>query len=96
MLTRKLFDTSNWFGGRLALVKTQQAEEGYTSATTGYQDMLHKNGVAKTILRPAGKVDIEGDMYDATALTGYIEKDEQIIVVGYQTGQLVVKKKENT
>ncbi len=93
VITKKLFDTNTWFGGRLALVKTQQADEGYTSATVGYQNMLHKSGTAITILRPSGKVEIEGDMFDATALTGYIEKEEQIIVVGYQTGQLIVKKK---
>jgi membrane-bound serine protease (ClpP class) len=44
------------------------------------------------MLRPAGKVEIEGDVYDAVALTGYIEKGEQIKVVDYQSAQLVVKK----
>lgn len=95
VLTKQLFNTNNWFGGKLALVKTQQTDEGYTSADSGYQSMLHKSGVAQTILRPSGKVDIDGDMYDATAITGYIEQDEEIIVVGYQTGQLIVKKKES-
>ena len=92
VITKQLFDTNNWFGGKLALVKTQKVEEGYTSATSSYQKMLHKNGLSQTILRPSGKVEVEGDMYDATAITGYIEMNEDITVVGYQTGQLIVKK----
>lgn len=95
IITKQLFNTKYAFGNRLALSKTQQVEEGYTSASKGYENMLHKSGTAKTILRPAGKVDIGGDMFDATALTGYIEQGDEIIVVGYQTGQLIVKKKEN-
>ncbi|NOX86428.1 MAG: nodulation protein NfeD [Chlorobi bacterium] len=94
VITKHLFDTRYSFGSRLALSKTQDVDEGYTSATESYQNMLHKEGVAKTILRPAGKVDIDGDMFDATAITGYIEQGEEIIVVGYQTGQLIVKKKK--
>jgi len=91
ILTKQLFGTTHF--GNLALAKTQEAEEGYTSASSAYQNMQGHEGVAKTILRPAGKVSISGDQFDAKALTGFIEKGEKIIVVGYQTGQLVVKKK---
>lgn len=92
VITRRLFNTEHFIGSRLALVKTQQATEGYTSASSNYQQMMGKTGMAQTILRPAGKVEIEGDLYDATAITGYIDKGNPIKVVGYQTGQLVVKK----
>jgi len=92
ILTKQLFNTQYAIGGKLALSKTQQADEGYTSATNEYKNMIKKQGIARTILRPAGKVEIDGDLYDATAITGYIEQDEKIIVVGYQTSQLIVKK----
>lgn len=95
IISKQLFNTKNVLGSRLALYKTQQVDEGYTSASEGYKNMLHKSGTAKTILRPSGKVDIDGDMFDATALSGYIEQGEEIVVVGYQTGQLIVKKTEN-
>ncbi len=91
VLTKQLFGGTG-FGGRLSLAKTQQAGEGYTSASSAYQNMHGRHGLARTILRPAGKVEIDGDLFDATAITGYIEKGEKITVVGYQTGQLVVKK----
>jgi membrane-bound serine protease (ClpP class) len=45
------------------------------------------------VLRPAGKVKIEDDVYDATALTGYIDKGAEVEVIKYETGQLFVIKK---
>jgi membrane-bound serine protease (ClpP class) len=94
ILTRQMFNTNFALGAKLALSKTQDIGEGYTSASEGYRSMIGKAGVAQTILRPSGKVDIEGDMYDATAITGYIDQGEQIEVVSYQTGQLFVRKKK--
>jgi len=90
-ITRKLF-TGKTFFGELALVATQKKEEGYTSASADYQHIIGKTGIAKTMLRPSGKVMVEGMMYDATALTGYIDKGEPIFVVKYETAQLVVQK----
>jgi len=91
ILTKQLFGTTHF--GNLALAKTQETDEGYTSANKSYSNMKGKEGIARTILRPSGKVSIDGDQFDATALTGFIEKGVKIVVVGYQTGQLVVKKK---
>ncbi|NOY50229.1 MAG: nodulation protein NfeD [Chlorobi bacterium] len=91
-LTKQLFGTTNF--GNLALVKIQDPDEGYTSADDEYVDMVGRTGQAMTMLRPAGKVIIDGNMYDATALTGYIDKNEVVEVVNYQTAQLIVKKKK--
>lgn len=93
IITKQLFNTNFSLGTKLALVKTQQVDEGYTSADESYKEMLNKSGIAKTILRPSGKVMIDGDMYDATALTGFIESGEEIEVVNYHTGQLFVRRK---
>lgn len=89
-LSQKLFATNTF--GNLALSKTQNASEGYTSADAEYVQMFGKIGVAMTMLRPSGKILIDGNMFDATAITGYLNKDENVEVVGYQTGQLIVKK----
>lgn len=94
-ITRKLF-TGKTFFGDLALVATQPKEEGFTSADTSYKDMTGKTGKANTMLRPAGKVMIDGILYDATALTGYIDKGEPIEVVKYETAQLFVKKHKHS
>jgi membrane-bound serine protease (ClpP class) len=89
-ISREMFTTTIF--GHLALDTVQKAEEGYTSADYTYKTMLGKTGTAFTILRPAGKVKIENDVFDATVLSGYIEKGESIEVVDYHTGQLFVKK----
>ncbi len=92
--TRKLF-TGRTFFGDLALVTTQKNEEGFTSADSAYQAITGKTGIAQTMLRPAGKVMIGGELFDATALTGYIDKGEAIEVVKYETAQLFVRKVKN-
>ena len=54
---------------------------------------MNKEGIAYTLLRPAGKVKIGEQVFDAVSLVGFIEKGETIMVVSYRNSQLVVKKK---
>lgn len=89
-ITRKLFTTPAL--GHLALETVQNSSEGYTIATHEMADLTGKSGQTISILRPAGKVLIEGTVYDATAETSYIEKNENVTVVGYNNAQLVVRK----
>lgn len=89
-LSKKMFTTTIF--GHLALDETQQANNGYTFSDNGYKSMLGKAGIARTILRPVGKVEIENEVFDATAITGYIEKGDNIEVVKYETAQLFVRK----
>jgi membrane-bound serine protease (ClpP class) len=89
-LGRKILTTTIF--GHLALDTVQEKTNGYTSADIHYMNMAGKKGKALTILRPAGKVIIEDEVYDATAITGYIEKDEAVEVVKYETSQLFVRK----
>lgn len=88
---RKVLTSPQLFGN-LALNTTQQVSDGYVSAMSEYTNMLGKEGLANSILRPSGKVEIEGDIYDATAETGYIDAGSRIKVVKYATSQLIVRK----
>lgn len=90
-VTSRLFGRRTIFGD-LALVSEQKAELGYVSADAHYVSMIGKSGTAYSILRPAGKVDIDGDIYDAVAQTGYIEKGESVVVIRYENSQLIVRK----
>jgi membrane-bound serine protease (ClpP class) len=87
---KKILTTTTF--GHLALNSVQNRDEGFSSSYKAYKDMLGKTGTAFTILRPAGKIKIGEDIYDATAETGYIEKGTPVKVCGYQTSQLIVKK----
>ncbi len=89
-VSRKIFTTTVF--GELALATTQDKDKGYTSASTSYQMMMGKEGIAKTVLRPAGKIQIDDEIYDATAETGFIEKGHRIIVANYINAQLFVRK----
>lgn len=83
--------TSNIFG-HLALETVQNSNEGFTASYEDVKQMIGKKGIAYTILRPAGKIMIDNDLYDATALNGFIDKGELIEVVKYETSSLFVKK----
>jgi len=89
-LSKKLFTTTIF--GHLALEAEQLKDEGFSVSDTKYEGMLGKKGIAHSVLRPVGKVMIDGDVYDATAMTGYIDKGDEIEVVKYETGQLFVMK----
>ncbi len=91
VLSKQLF-TSNTFG-QLSLNKVQNPKEGYTSALMSYKNMVGKNGVAYTVLRPAGKVIINDELFDATARSGMIEKGSNVVVFGYQNAQLIVQER---
>jgi membrane-bound serine protease (ClpP class) len=76
---------------RVMLMAEQRSSEGYVS----FDDLSGLIGVAGTtrsMLRPAGKVDIDGKLYDAICETGYINSGEQVKVIRYETGQLYVIK----
>ena len=90
-LTRKLFGGHTMFGD-LALLTTQQSNEGYVSSDAHYTEMKGTEGIAFTMLRPAGKVEIEDQIFDAVAESGFIDRGEKIRVVKYENAQLIVRK----
>ena len=70
------FTQSNMFK-RVALVNTQDKEDGYV-ATFYKKDLVGQEGIAITILRPSGRIEIEDDIYDAYTHGEYIEKGEKV------------------
>src|SRR5690606_22430903 len=76
---------------RLVLADEQKAESGYVSSQPKV-NLIHKNGVARTVLRPAGKIEIDGVWYDAVALDGFIDAGEEIYVEKHENYNLFVRK----
>lgn len=76
----------------MVLQSVQSRSEGYVGVDEKEVEMVGREGVAFTVLRPSGKIDIDGDIYDATALMGFIEKGEKVVVSKYETAQLFVRK----
>ena len=75
---------------RVALMDTQDRKEGFTSSFH-QQPMVGKHGVAYTVLRPSGKVMIDGELYDAYTRGSYIAKDQNIEVISDEGTSLKVK-----
>jgi membrane-bound serine protease (ClpP class) len=75
---------------RIALTDTQSRTQGYTSSFFP-DNMKGKRGTSHTVLRPAGKVLIDGKLYDALTFGEYVERGKEIEVVGEETTSLRVK-----
>jgi membrane-bound serine protease (ClpP class) len=76
---------------RMALTDTQQSTQGFSVNTTT-AGLQGKMGVAHTILRPSGKVNIDEQIYDAFTRGEFIEKGEAIEVIGTEGVTVRVKK----
>jgi membrane-bound serine protease (ClpP class) len=91
-LSSKLLTTRHSPFRRLALSHAEDKDQGYVAVDTGLLTLVGQQGVAYTILRPAGKVMIGGKVYDAVADTSWIPKGSEIIVVRQESSQVYVKK----
>lgn len=92
---------SMWIGSKLlcsrrwafALHAEQKAEDGYVGVDLSIQEVVGKSGQTMTDLRPAGKVMIGQEIYDAVSLFGdYIPKNMPVRVKKFQAGQVYVVK----
>ena len=92
VLGKKLFTTESGILKNLALQSVQKKESGFVGVDTGYDEMVGKEGIAYTVLRPSGKVKIEGKIYDAVAEMAMIEKGDPVKVIRAETAQLYVEK----
>lgn len=77
----------------IANTDTQQAGQGYTSNAFP-PGLIGKKGTTYTVLRPSGKVMVEGNLYDAYTRGDFIDKGETIEVIAAEGTSLRVKKAE--
>jgi membrane-bound serine protease (ClpP class) len=75
----------------LALQAEQKSSSGYVGVED-YSSVIGKEGKVVSILRPSGKVEIDGEIYDAMSEIGYINPGEKIKVTRFETGQVYVVK----
>lgn len=91
ILGTKRFAFSKALSG-FSLAAVQDHNEGYVSIDARQKDMIGKSGTALTILRPSGRVEIDGEIFDARSDISFIEKGEKIKVIRDEAGQLYVVK----
>ncbi|MGQ1947177.1 NfeD family protein [Geofilum sp. OHC36d9] len=90
-LSNKLITAEKGVFSKIALKTSQDVNLGYIAVDNTLSALIGKTGIASTVLRPSGKVLIEGEYYDARATDHFIEKNEPIKVISYSSGQLNVR-----
>ncbi len=78
------------FYKRIALTDTQDSARGYT-ANFHTEVLTGKKGITQTVLRPSGKISIDGNIYDAYTRGEYIDKGSTVEVVNVAGSTLQVK-----
>jgi membrane-bound serine protease (ClpP class) len=91
-LSQKLFGARRGPFQKLALSSVQLKADGFVSVDVHLFEMVGKTGVAYTVLRPSGKVQIDNEVWDAKAIEGFIDKGENVKVTAQESGQLYVEK----
>jgi membrane-bound serine protease (ClpP class) len=91
-LSKKVFTAQSGVFRNLSLHETQEKERGFVGIDTNIKSLKGKTGIAHTVLRPSGKVQIDGKIYDAVSNLGMIDKGESIVVVKDEAAQLYVEK----
>jgi membrane-bound serine protease (ClpP class) len=77
------------FFRRVALQEVQDPEEGFTSKPI--PNMVGKKGKSYTVLRPSGKIEIDGVVYDAFTRGNYIGENVDIEVISDEGTSLKVR-----
>lgn len=76
---------------RISLSEVQDKTQGYTSNVNA-AELVGKVGQTYTVLRPSGKIMIDGQLLDAFSRGDYIEKGVQVEVVDIEGSTLKVRK----
>ncbi len=69
-------------------------QEGFSSGSESLKELMGKEGVVSTELKPSGHIRIEGQIYQAVSQGDFIIKDSKIEVVSTRGSYLIVKVKK--
>ena len=67
-------------------------QDGFVGVDLSQKNMVGKTGIAVSVLRPSGKVEIDGEVYDAISTEGFTPKGDTVMVKKDLAGQLYVTK----
>lgn len=76
---------------RITLEKELKTTSGFVGVDMQPAALAGKTGVAVTPLRPAGKVEIHGTIYDATSTGPFIDLGMRVKIERYEAAQLYVR-----
>lgn len=76
----------------LVLGGEQTLDQGYLSVEQEIVSLKGKEAVVHSILRPTGKIEVEGELFDAVSMIGWIDKGTRVKVVKVSGSQAYVMK----
>lgn len=79
-----------WVRRHTELMLTQQVKDGYIGVDMAPVNYIGLEGAAVTDMRPAGKVEINGEVLDAVATRGFIHAGARVRVIKYENAQIYV------
>ena len=79
------------FGKYVILSKKESKKEGFVSHDS-LENIKDKEGIALTLLRPAGKAKINGKKFDVVTEGDYVKKNGKVKVVMISGKKIVVRK----
>lgn len=90
-LTKYLIKTSAF--GKIILGVRQDIDEGYTASSQTNINLLNKQGITITPLRPAGTIQIDSDRFDVLTDGAFIPKGATVEVVKVEGNRIIVNSK---
>ena len=82
-----------WGVNRAALKKGLSSADGFVASNgADLSGLVGKSGLAATVLRPSGAVEVGGGRFDARAEKGFIERGEAVEVLRVESGELIVRR----
>jgi membrane-bound ClpP family serine protease len=86
----KIFDKKLILFNKMVLFDSAKKEDGYVSNINRI-DLMGKEGIALTILRPAGTVIINSERVDVVSEGGFIEQNAAVKVIKVEGARIVVR-----
>ncbi len=87
---QRIFNSA--FFSRVSVKAVMDNAQGFTVRDNATHQLIGLTGTAVTDLRPAGKVEVNGERYDAASDGTFIHKGESIRITGMRSNYLVVEK----
>lgn len=80
-----------WIRRSSELTTELKVSDGFIGVDMNMAALVGSMAVTATMMRPAGKIIVNGQIYDAVAANGYIDEGESVRVVRFQNAQLYVE-----
>ncbi|WP_026476297.1 NfeD family protein [Alkaliphilus transvaalensis] len=80
------------FFDKVVLGAEEKAELGYTSNYSRYNEFVGEVGIVKTFLRPAGTIEVNGELLDVVSEGDYIESGTTVKIIKVEGRRIIVRK----